>query len=93
LIRLDKGIRGMGGSSKILDLPGGRLGVWFFGLLGFAAVSLAMILAILPPGGSANPSLHLIKVAGGTALFIISALILYERGRKRAETRGSGAAT
>jgi amino acid transporter len=76
LIRL-----GRNGQSTV---RGASRGNWVYGILGFLAVFLAIILALIPPADSASPILYLLKVVGGTALFIVSAWILYERARRRA---------
>jgi amino acid transporter len=66
--------------------PGGsdkRRGNVIYGVLGFLSVLLAIILALIPPADSASPGLYLLKVGGGTAAFVISAWVLYERVRAR----------
>ena len=88
LIRLDPAIRGGAGpESAAMDVPGGRPGVWIYGILGFLAVLLAIVLAVIPPGDSAKPGLYVLKVVGGTAFFVISAIVLYQRAAARGGDR------
>ena len=65
-------------------VPFGAFGPWLFGGLGFAATLLSVGLALLPPEDSANPGLFLLKVGGGSLLFIGAGLAFYltNRGRK-----------
>lgn len=62
-------------------VPGGRVGNRIYGILGFSAILLAIILALIPPADSVRPMLYLVKVVGGTSLFVVSAWILYQRAR------------
>ncbi|MBD3335085.1 MAG: amino acid permease [Candidatus Eisenbacteria bacterium] len=95
LIRLDPALRRRGalpadGSQALVDLPGKAWGSWIFGGLGFAAVALSIVLALVPPAGMERPALHILKVSAGTAFFIVAALVIYERGRRRMRRRPPG---
>ena len=63
-------------------VPGGRVGVWLFPGLGFAATVLSIGLAIMPPEGTANPQLFVLKVGGGAVLFIAVGLAFYYRSSR-----------
>jgi len=63
-------------------LPGGKIGSFVMGSVGFATTATAMILAIIPPGDVENKLLYQVKVTGGGALFIVVAFILYARARR-----------
>lgn len=64
-------------------VPGGTAGLWCVSFLGFSATMLSVALALVPPAGTENPKLFLIKVSGGCALFIVAGLLFYFRGHKR----------
>jgi len=73
-----------GDDAGIRRVPGGAAGLWLCSGLGFAATSLSIVLAILPPEGSANPQLFLLKSVGGCLAFIAVGLTFYYRNRRRA---------
>ncbi len=62
-------------------VPGGKLGVWIAGLLGFGITLGAMILAMIPPGES-NKLLFEAKLIGFCAAAIAVGLVLYYRGAR-----------
>lgn len=75
-------------------IPGGKLGVWISGVLGFAVVLFGIVLSFVPPGETANKFLFEAKLAGGTVAIIALGLILYFRGaRQRAAEEAKPAAT
>ena len=65
--------------------PGGRPVAILMGALGLATTSISLILALLPPSGSAHPGLDFAKVMGGTVLVLAGGSLLYWRrpGRTR----------
>ena len=69
-------------------IPGGKLGVWIAGSLGFLIVLLGIVLSLIPPAESTNKWVFEGKVAGGTGLFVLIGLALYWRGvrQKSGET-------
>jgi hypothetical protein len=42
---------------------------------------LSVVLAILPPAGSSDPQMFVLKVGGGCLLFVAAGLIFYYRNR------------
>ncbi len=62
-------------------VPGGRVGVWLCGSLGFLVVLLGIALSFIPPGGSDAPVFE-IDVIGGTLGSILLGLFLYWRGAR-----------
>ncbi|HTS11474.1 MAG TPA: APC family permease [Candidatus Limnocylindrales bacterium] len=73
--------RGDRGASKDQVLiPGGRLGVWIIGSLGFIVVLAGIILSFIPPGEAENKLLFEATLVGGTFFFIFIGLALYVRG-------------
>jgi amino acid transporter len=64
-------------------IPGGRLGVWIAGSLGFLVVLLGIALSLVPPGESTNKWMFEGKLIGGTGLFVLIGLILYWRGARQ----------
>ncbi len=74
-----------GNNAGVSLVPGGSAGVWLCSALGFGATLLSMVLAMIPPAGSADPRMFVIKVGGGCLLFIAAGLIFYLRNRRSAE--------
>ena len=72
-----------GRDENIQRVPFGTAGPWLFGGLGFAATLLSVVLAFIPPEGSANPALFMIKVGGGCLAFIGVGLVFYFLNRPR----------
>ena len=50
-------------------VPGGKIGVWICGGLGFAVVLLGIFVSLVPPGDSANKLGFEVKLVGGKAGF------------------------
>jgi len=71
-----------GENEGVTLVPFGNAGPWLFGGLGFAATMLSVVLAFIPPAGTTNPGLFVIKVTMSTLLFIVVGLGFYWRGRK-----------
>jgi amino acid transporter len=63
-------------------IPGGKLGVWIAGGLGFLVVLLGIVLSFIPPGETANKVLFEVKLASGTALAVLFGIVLYARGAR-----------
>lgn len=63
-------------------VPGGRLGVWICGGLGFLVVLLGIVVSLVPPGDSSNKMGFELKLVGGTAVSILLGLVLYWRGAR-----------
>jgi amino acid transporter len=74
--------RAGGENAGVTLVPLGRIGPWLFGGLGFAATMLSVILAFIPPAGTSNPGLFVVKITASTLLFIAVGLGFYWRGRK-----------
>jgi amino acid transporter len=71
-----------GNNAGVNLVPGGDVGVWLIAVLGFSATFLSVVLALMPPEGSANPQLFVAKVGGGCLLFILAGLGFYYRNRR-----------
>jgi amino acid transporter len=63
-------------------IPGGKLGVWIAGGLGFVVVLLGILLSFIPPGETENRLLFEVKLASGTALAVLLGIVLYARGAR-----------
>ena len=63
-------------------IPGGKLGVWIAGGLGFIVVAGGIVLSLIPPGETANKFIFEAKLVGGTLTAICLGLILYFRGAR-----------
>ena len=75
-------IKAKGNNADVHLVPGGTVGVWLVAILGFSATFLSVVLALMPPEGSANPQLFVAKVGGGCLLFILAGLGFYYRNRR-----------
>jgi glutamate:GABA antiporter len=67
-------------------IPGGKLGVWIVGSLGFLVVLGGIALSFIPPGETENKLFFEAILVAGTFLFVALGLILYFRGA-RAKSR------
>jgi amino acid transporter len=63
-------------------IPGGRVGVWICGGLGFLVVLLGIVVSLVPPGDSSSKLGFELKLVAGTAISILIGLILYWRGAR-----------
>ncbi len=70
-----------GKNEGISLVPGGALGAWLVGGVGFCATLLSVVLALIPPAGTENPEMFVLKVGGGCLLFIVVGLGFYFRNR------------
>jgi amino acid transporter len=61
-------------------VPGGRVGVWVCGSLGFLVVLLGIVVSLIPPGDSSSKLSFELKLVGGTVASILLGLVLYWRG-------------
>jgi glutamate:GABA antiporter len=74
-------------------IPGGKIGVWIAGGLGFLVVLLGIVLSFVPPGDTVNKTLFEAELAGGTAFAILLGLVLYWRGaRQKGRDRSTASA-
>ncbi len=79
------------GSNKLAVLiPGGKVGVWLAGGLGFLVVAAGIVLSLIPPGESENKFLFETKLVGGTVAAICFGLILYFRGARAKRREAAG---
>jgi glutamate:GABA antiporter len=69
-------------SPNVVLIPGGKIGVWIAGSLGFLVMLLGIALSFIPPGEEANKLAFLIKLVGGTTATIAIGLFLYWRGAR-----------
>jgi len=63
-------------------IPGGKLGLWLSGGLGFVVVLIGIFVSLVPPGDSSNKVGFELKLAGGTLASILLGLVLYWRGAR-----------
>jgi glutamate:GABA antiporter len=61
-------------------IPGGKIGVWIAGGLGFLVTLGGIALSFVPPGESANKYVFSVKLIAGTVIAVALGLILYYRG-------------
>ena len=74
--------RAAGDNEGVTLVPLVNAGPWLFGGLGFAATMLSVVLAFIPPAGTSNPGLFVIKITASTLLFVAVGLGFYWQGRK-----------
>jgi amino acid transporter len=76
-------------NSDAVLIPGGKLGVWVAGGLGFLVVAGGIALSLIPPGETANKFVFEAKLIGGTAAAVLLGLVLYYRGAKQKSREAS----
>jgi amino acid transporter len=69
-------------------VPGGTLGVWICGGLGFVVVLGGILLALVPPGNTENKAGFFVTLVAGTAGSILIGLLLYWRGARAKHLAG-----
>jgi glutamate:GABA antiporter len=69
-------------NGSVVLIPGGKVGVWIAGSLGFLVMLLGISLSFIPPGEETNKLAFLVKLVGGMAATIAIGLILYWRGAR-----------
>ena len=69
-------------------IPGGKVGVWIAGGLGFLVVLLGIVLSFIPPGETQNKFLFEVKLLSGTVLAVLLGLVLYFRGARARSYEG-----
>ena len=63
-------------------IPGGKLGLWLSGLLGFAVVLIGIFVSLVPPGETVNKWSFEVRLVGGCVVSIFIGLMLYWRGAR-----------
>jgi amino acid transporter len=63
-------------------IPGGKLGLWICGILGFVVVLAGIFVSLVPPGDAVNKWSFEIRLVGGTLVSIAIGLMLYWRGAR-----------
>jgi len=76
------------GNEHAVLVPGGRVGAWICGCLGFAVVLVGILFSLVPPGDAASKVIFELKLIGGTAAAILLGLTLYWRGARAKRTEG-----
>jgi glutamate:GABA antiporter len=69
-------------NERAVLVPGGKIGVWLAGGLGFVVVLGSIVLSLIPPGEETNKPLFEMKLVGGTVAAILLGLVLYWRGAR-----------
>jgi glutamate:GABA antiporter len=64
-------------------IPGGTLGVWIAGGLGFVVSLAGILLSLIPPGDTVNKLQFETKLVGGTGFAILLGIGLYIRGARQ----------
>jgi amino acid transporter len=74
---------GADSETNIAMIPGGPRTGWFVAWIGVLATTFATIVSLIPPEGSAHPTLFLLKGAGGCILVFAIGYLICRRGRSR----------
>jgi amino acid transporter len=69
-------------------VPGGKVGVWICGGLGFVVVLVGIFVSLVPPGDSSNKLVFELKLVGATIGAILLGLALYWRGVQSKRIQG-----
>ena len=69
-------------NSHAMLIPGGKLGLWTCGLVGFVVVVIGIFVSLVPPGETLNKWSFELRLLGGTLVSIFFGLILYWRGAR-----------
>jgi len=77
-------------NAQAVLIPGGKVGVWIAGLLGFTVTLLSIVLAMIPPGES-NKMLFEMKLVGACVIAVAIGLVLYWRGARAKAAAGLAA--
>jgi amino acid transporter len=73
-------------------IPGGRVGVWVTGGLGFIVMLASIVFSLIPPDGTPNKWIFEVKLVGGTTGAVLLGLVLYFYGA-RAKAREAAQAS
>lgn len=71
---------------RAILVPGGKVGVWICGGLGFFVVLIGIALSFVPPGDVASKVVFETKLIGGTVASVLLGLWLYWRGARTKTT-------
>jgi len=69
-------------------VPGGKIGLWLSGVLGFVVVLIGIFVSLVPPGETVNKWSFELRLIGGTVVSILIGLVLYWRGARSKNTAG-----
>jgi amino acid transporter len=67
-------------------VPGGIVGIWICGSLGFIVVLAGIVLSFIPPGDSSDKLGFAVTLLVGTPVFVLIGLMLYWRGSRAKQT-------
>jgi hypothetical protein len=71
------------GADTRLLAPGGTAGAVVAGVSGVSVTLFAMVVAMIPPPGTADIWLHEAKLGGGSLLLILLGGFVYRRSRRK----------
>ena len=66
----------------VVLVPGGKVGLWLSGAVGFVVVLIGIFVSLVPPGDTPNKTSFEVRLVGGTLTAILVGLILYWRGAR-----------
>ena len=67
-------------------IPGGKIGLWLSGVMGFLVVLIGIFVSLVPPGETVSKWSFELRLVGGTLASIFIGLVLYWRGARSKHT-------
>ncbi|MGB9447624.1 MAG: APC family permease [Candidatus Acidiferrum sp.] len=67
-------------------IPGGKIGLWLSGVMGFLGVLIGIFVSLVPPGETVSKWSFELRLVGGTLASIFIGLVLYWRGARSKHT-------
>lgn len=74
--------RAKGENAGVALIPGGPIVCWVLAGVGVLAMIFATFASMVPPEGSGNPALFILKGVGGLVLVFVSGVAIARRGRR-----------
>jgi amino acid transporter len=70
-------------------IPGGKIGLWLCGVLGFLVVLVGIFVSLVPPGDTINKWSFELRLLGGTVASVFLGVVLYWRGARQKTKQGA----
>ena len=70
--------------ADVIRVPGGKASAYVLSVVGFATTTATILLSFVPAADEPNKPLALLKIIGLTAALLLSGVLIYLQGKKRA---------